>query len=259
MGAIRLFRSSVAALLFVATLGAVPAPSASMVRDTGTWCPVGVYVVSLDPTRIALGFWTPKEAGFASGVVRLVANRLRYDVRFSDELVPHRGFIASGATSLPVVVRFPSAVHVDSAVVSSLDGAPGACDPLYAPWTPSSHEVSKRNSDDIKAAAPNEPVFDAPVPLPAKPTSCAHPFVAATTISAADPGRVDRDLRVLVLVTIDVDGNPIDVDLPVPSGSRDADLRAIRAAENSRYSAQIFDCKRVIGTYVFSVDFLRNP
>jgi len=257
MGVLRFIVSWTAAtLLLAATVGASPAPVPSSLAATATkWCPIAVYVTTLDATRVAVHFWTPLPGGLASGIVALTANGSRYDVRFADELVPHRGLrIASSPRSTTLVVRFPAPVRVDSAAVTSLDApARGPCNPLYGPWSSQGRDQPIDPAGDASAA--NVVVHDAPAPIPYTPATCGTPFAPPGTVSAAEPRSVRYNGTVYVSVTVGADGKTTSADLPEPSGSAAADTAAKDAAARSTFSPQIFNCEPVAGTYTFGVVF----
>jgi TonB family protein len=79
--------------------------------------------------------------------------------------------------------------------------------------------------------------------------------VAPSTLHAFEPSAVPYDGRVDVLVTVGTDGKAIAVEVPKPSGNELADAVAKDAAARSQYAPQIFDCEKIIGTYVFAVTF----
>jgi hypothetical protein len=251
----------VAPLFAAALLGAAPSPSPPAPGGV-TWCPVSVIAIPLDASRVAFGFSTPLPSGRTSGIVRLIASGMRYDIRF-DTIVPHNGKAAAGSPEpVPFVVRFPTPVRLESAVVTSLDSpAPGPCTPLYAPWRPSLAPWLPSTADATAFArtyagrAAAAPVHDASAPVPYTPPACQNRFVAPSTLHAFEPSAVPYDGRVDVLVTVGTDGKAIAVEVPKPSGNELADAVAKDAAARSQYAPQIFDCEKIIGTYVFAVTF----
>jgi TonB family protein len=250
-------------VLAVAALLAGMASPAPPSASGGTWCPVSVVAMPLDSSRVALGFSTPLPSGRASGIVRLIAGGSRYDIRF-DTIVPHDRKTAAGSPpAVPVIVRFPAPVRLESAVVTSLDEpAPGPCSPLYAPWRPGGLASWLPSAADATFFAQTyadrtatAPVQDAPPPIAYAPPVCERRFVPPFTVKAFEPQDVAWNGRVNVVVTVGADGKALAVEVPKPSGNALADAVAKDAAARSQYAPQVFDCEKIVGTYTFSVEF----
>ena len=256
----RSVRRSIVSLLAVALIGATPAPAPPALESPATtWCPISPVVVPLDDTRIALGFSTPFPAGRASGVVTLWTADARYDVRFDDAVVLHYGRVTFGIPDpLPIVLRFPAPVHVESAVVTSLDApTPGPCDPQYVPWRARGTiavnmamqaSAYRRRAGDVAAR-------DAPPPTPYAPPDCPVRFAPAKTVRTYAPRPMRFNGTVNVLVTVSTNGRALAVETLTSSGNSAVDAVAKDAAIRAQYEAEIFDCRKIVGTYLFSVEF----
>lgn len=213
----------------------------------------------LDDTRIALGFSTPFPAGRASGIVTLRTADARYDVRFDDAVVLHYGHITAGIPyPVPIVLRFPAPVNIESAIVTSLDApTPGSCDPPYVPWR-SASSISigmESRTSAYRQRAAEAVTRDAPPPTPYVPPQCPVRFGPPKTVHAYEPRAMRYNGIVNVLVTVGTDGRALSVETVKSSGFTSVDAVAKDAAIRSRYAAEIFDCQKVVGTYVFSVEF----
>lgn len=269
----RLCSGIVVALLLVGTLGVspspAPVPSAAAADNNPTWCPILASVTILDSTRLAFYLLTPIEPGRASGTVSLYTATSRYDVRFSDAYVAKYRQPSSPQEATAFVVRFPNPVTVNTAAVTALDSpTPRPCNALYSPWLRRAPvpEAALTPEDRARSAAFRArfealPAQMAPAPVAYTPASCAQPFVAARTVAPFVPVQPYENPLfrgvVHVWVTIGVDGRAVDTEVLKTSGDDVIDAVARDAAERSLYSAETFECAKIIGTYLFGVDFTR--
>ncbi len=258
-------RVAAALAVVVATAGAAapsPVPSSAVLPG---WCNVTVGVVTaIGPTTYAFGLTTPARSGRASGTLSIFSGTGRYDVRFTDAVVPHVLGEGNDHSATPIVVRFDKPVFVQAAVVTSLDApAPVACRPFYSPY--SRHgSIGWTRIEPVAAfeqrAAAAVPV-KAPAPLPYAPAICDAPYSLPSTLRAFEPQIPDIAYtskwtgNTTVLVTVDVDGRAANAEVDTSSGHPELDAVAVDAARRSLFKAGTFDCAPVVGTYRFVVTF----
>src|SRR5260370_3889019 len=175
----------------VATAGAaVPAPAPSYSPLPG-WCNVTVGVVtSPGPATYAFGLTTPARSGRASGTLSIFSGTGRYDVRFTDVVVPHVLGDGNDHSATPIVVRFDQPAFVQAAVVTALDApAPVACKPYYTPYSRHGSVGWTR----IEPVAPLEGLaaaarpVSAPAPKPYAPAICEESCSLPSTLRAFEP------------------------------------------------------------------------
>ena len=243
------------------------APAPPTVAPPSMFCPVSVRLTAIDRTRYAIDFISPDDPQAGSGVVSLYATATRYDVRFEGVNTRRRGFAYPDA-GVPVVIRFPQPVELESAVVTSLDAPlPRPCGPLYAPWVarPNAPRSRALNAEDraredaYRTRADAATARDAPEPQPYERATCARPFVSPSTVVAVEPqtpraaSGVSGDVQ--VFVTVGTDGRARRADLWRSVGNPFADRVAVDAARRSQYTPEIYHCVPVAGDYLFTVNF----
>lgn len=248
-----------------------PPPSATPAPIAPTpagWCPLSIDVRELDYTRTRFAVsLTSLDIGRASGTVALWAGDRRYDVPFHnvvavDSRVPWKPQVA-------VVVRFPEPIALDGAVVTAIDDGGGMrpCDPWYSPWiAPARLGISVQAADESQegariaalflAAARTMAPVEAPTPV-ADPLRCTTPYRAARTVHEFEPetpGAAGAGTAV-VHVLLDPSDKISSVRISHSSGRRALDEIALRAARLSEFQGQIFRCRHVMGSYLFSIEF----
>jgi protein TonB len=112
------------------------------------------------------------------------------------------------------------------------------------------------------APAPTQGVATAAPPPPTPtPRSCAQPHQDATTVSKAEADYPEMARQqgavgtVTVKVQLTASGQVAGLGIYKGSGFSALDQEALKAARNSRYSAEVEDCQKVAGQYLFVVDF----
>jgi TonB family protein len=246
-----------------ATAGAaVPTPAPPAIPG---WCNVTVGVVTVHgPATYAFGLTTPARSGRASGTLSIYSGTGRYDVRFTDVVVPHVLGDGNDHSATPIVVRFDQPVLVQAAVVTALAApAPVACKPFYSPY--SRHgSVGWTRIEPLAAFAQRAAAAvpaRAPVPVPYAPAICAESYSLPSTLRAFEPQIPDIAFTnkwtgsTTVLVTVDVDGRAADAEVDTSSGHPELDTVAVDAARRSLFKPGMFDCAPVVGTYRFVVAF----
>jgi TonB family protein len=237
--------------------------AAKPVNHALDWCPVSVDVRTLDSMN---GLYSIRlaslDTGKASGTISLYAHDVRYDIPFSQAIVPGWGDRTTAPT--PIVVRFPRPVDFDGAYVSSLDNpTPAPCATPFVPWIRygSNHLpfgiVTTTDAAFERAAQAAVPV-DAPPPVPdARP--CETPDRRASTIHAAEPTYPREASSVsgtaTVRVILNADDSVYGVLLERSTQNDALDRSALVAARNSRYLGATFRCKPTVGVYLFLVSF----
>jgi TonB family protein len=248
-----------------------PPPSATLAPIAPTpagWCPLSTIVRDLDDTHTRFAVSLESfNTGRASGTVALWAGDRRYDVPFHnvvavDSRVPEKEQAA-------VVVRFPTPITLDGAVVTAIDDGGGMrpCDPWYSPWiAPAQLGISVQAADESEDKARIEAMFlaaartiapvEAPTPV-ADPSRCTTPYRAARTVHDFEPespqfaGKGTAFVQVLLDPSDKISG----VRIERSSGRRALDETALRAARLSEFQGQIFRCRHVMGSYLFSIEF----
>jgi TonB family protein len=254
-----------AGALVAGTAGAAPSPAAPPAAEEAGWCNVAVGVVTApSATKLAFGLTTLARSGRASGTLSIFTGTGRYDVRFTDAVVPHVLGDGNDHTATPIVVQFDRPISVLAAAVTGLATPTSVpCKPLYSPysrraaigWT---HvEPIATFEQRAAAAAP----LKAPAPVPYAPAVCEQPYTQPTTVNAFEP-QIPEIAYVqkwkgdtTVLVTVDVDGRAVDAQVERSSGHAELDDVALYAARRSSFKAGTFDCAPVVGTYLFLVSF----
>lgn len=229
-----------------------------------SWCNVTVGIVEQagGSNKIAFGLTTPAAAGRVSGTLTILTGSARYDVPFHDVAVPHVLSDGDDHSATPIVVQFPTPVPLDAAVISSLD-TPNAqpCTPYYSPYSRRfsigwSH-IESREAFIRRASA--TPAVRAPVPQPYAPAICENRITAPVAVDAFEPQTPDIAAAKkwkgdsTVLVTVDVDGRPVDAQTQTSSGHPELDALAEQAALRSRFTAATFDCAPIVGTGLYVV------
>jgi hypothetical protein len=247
------------------SVSAQTAPASPVAVPTPAWCPLSTRVRDLDDThtRYAVSFRS-LETGRASGTVALWAADRRYDVPFHNVVALDSRDRISPETSL--TVRFSAPTVLDGAVVTALDDGSGSrpCEPWFAPWVPNAPQLpggqtrQERTDEDrfvmrARAATPT----DAPAPVP-DPLTCTTPNRPGRTVRAAEPGRppsAPMSGLAVVMVLIDQSDKVIGARIQRSAGDVGLNNVALSAAQRSEYQGQIFRCHRVVGAYLFTVEF----
>ncbi len=267
----RILAFAVCMTVSIANVSAQTAPAASAspgpaATATPAWCPLSTRVSELDAThtRFAVSF-TSFDTGRASGIVALWAGDRRYDVPFHNVVAPDTRDRTTASTA--IVVRFPAPTTLDGAVVTSIedDGALRPCDPWYAPWVANMPigpdlrtPADRRAKEQFLTAARAAVAVDAPGAIAdAKP--CTTPDQPGRTVFAPEPVKpafTGTGLAV-VLVLIDPSDRIVNVRLERSSGDARLDATALTTARDSEFRGQLFRCRHVMGSYIFTVQF--NP
>jgi len=254
---VRLRVALAAAALWLAPLGAAPAPTP--VPAAG-FCPVAVNVHPLDARRAGLTFTTPSTPGPVAGTIALFGRGVRYEVPFhafslrdDQRFTPQT--IIDPATVM--VVRFPSPVAVDAAVVRTLDGR--ACRPAYQPWLASVERTPTPPA--IEEAFRRAPVVDVPRASNAPPApACANANAAPKLLKPVELDVPSSEVpigagRAILLVTIDQNGAVVRSRVLQSSGSDAADAIAVRDTAAAKFAPGLFACEPDVSTYTFAFTF----
>ena len=188
-------------------------------------------------------------------------------------------FTRTAYESGPLYVRFPQPVTLKGAYVSS---ASSSGDQLFGwdakgtvPCAPragfGARLTGAPNPSFLKTLNPRTDLDVMPSPtasigvaaLTSAPgsTDCDVPFANATVTSAASPEYPgfarDQNLggEVYVIVAVNGDGTLGDAWLYAPSGSRDLDQAALRAARQTKYKGGRVFCQAAGGDYLFHAIF----
>ena len=113
---------------------------------------------------------------------------------------------------------------------------------------------------DTGTLPPDSGPTDAPVAptLTPKP-ACSAPDVAARAVTVHSPNTPDEqqgtNATAKIRVDLDADGNVLGVSVYESAGSMELDRAALQAARASQYAPEEKDCKKIPGSYLFTVDF----
>lgn len=243
-----------------------PPPTATALPGLTTSCALSTRVRQLDDTHTLYAITLRSlEAGRSSGNVALWADDRRFDVAFHDLVTLDTRDRATPDTA--VVVRFPAPTALDGAVVTSLDedGTRRSCEPWFSPWVSTARmdparltPEQRRLEDQVLAGARAATVVDAPAAV-TDPKPCATPDQTARTTYAVEPQmpRASGGGLAVVLVLLDTSDRVIGARIQRSAGDPRLDAAALGAARGSEFQGQTFRCRRVIGAYLFSVQF--NP
>ena len=127
------------------------------------------------------------------------------------------------------------------------------------------------NPNGTEASGPPAPASTAiaatPAPTPAPPTAtpkptCPNPNEDATIKgSAVEPDYPEMAKQqgdagtTEVKVTLDATGNPVDTSVYKSSGFAILDQAALKAARATQYNAELVNCVKTAGSYLFTADF----
>lgn len=99
----------------------------------------------------------------------------------------------------------------------------------------------------------------APEPTATPKPACSAPDVAARAVTVQSPNTPDDEqstnATAKIRVDLDADGNVLGVSVYESAGSMELDRAALQAARASRYAPEEKDCKKIPGSYLFTVDF----
>jgi hypothetical protein len=239
-------------------------PASPAAAPPAAWCPLNTRVRDLDDThtRYAVSFGA-FEKGRASGIIALWAGDRRYDVPFRDAVAVD----SRDRTAVPsaVVVRFAAPTKLDGAVVTSIDegGTLRPCDPWFSPWVANQpfapdrrSRAERRPEEQFLAAARAAAPTDAPAPV-TDPAPCASPYRSGRTVYAPGPAtpRGAGTGLAMVLVVLDPADKIFSTRIERSAGNPILDATALGAARGSEFQGQIFRCRHVMGSYLFSVNF----
>jgi TonB family protein len=243
------------ALVFV-PLGAGGQTMPNPVPSAGP-CSVRVNLWAVDAKRVALRFFTSGAPGPLSGTVALYAGDRRYDVPFrnayaiSDRDEGH-------ADVVPVIVRFPAAIHVDAVIVTAVDApAPPSCVPSATPYIEPKYDAVDAESERAERGRADSLIpIDAPAPI-TLPRSCRVRNVPGRVVSAAEPRTRSAGSGgvAYVAVSLDASDHVTGARIQTSSGDAEQDAVALDAARRSTYENAIFDCVKRPGTYVIGIGF----
>jgi TonB family protein len=246
--------ASLVSVLIARGAAAQPAPSPS--ADPTARCDVSFMVRRIDATRVALSFRTGGPSRPVSGTAALYEGDRRYDIAFRNAYA--RQPDGSRGDVIPVVIRFPSPVAIDAAIVTSIDQpSQPACSEETNPWIASKFDAEFYAPDDaaLRARTAGLVAQDAPPPV-ILPHACAVRAAQARTISAAQPNVWSGDGRMAsVLVSLDTGDNVVRTRIVRSTGEPRLDNAALDAARRTRYATMIFNCTKLAGDYIFSVSF----
>lgn len=125
--------------------------------------------------------------------------------------------------------------------------------PSAPPGTPGPIEAT--TGPDILGPPTGPTSSPAPTPKPA----CSAPDVPARTLVVQSPSVPDSAPQTgtpaKIRVDLDASGNVRGVSVYESTGSMELDQAALSAARDSRYAPEEIDCKKVAGSYLFTVDF----
>jgi hypothetical protein len=186
--------------------------------------------------------------GPVSGTLTIYAGDGRYDIPIHDlEVASTLDF----ANLAPLVVRFPSAVHIDAAYLSSVDGSNGGhCD-----LTSGLSMFPQSNNAYTKRALAGTPV-DAPPPVN-DPAPCDKPYAKAHILTFAgpgappDPSTSDEFGAAMIMVHIAPDGSIIDLTPLPPRAATELEKAALAVARASTYAPEVVRCKPIDSIYIY--------
>lgn len=141
------------------------------------------------------------------------------------------------------------AMHVPRARSSNPLSPPGVAIATEAPGPP-----------DTGTVPPDSGPTDGPiVPTPTPKPACSAPDVAARAVTVQSPNTPDdmqgTNATAKIRVDLDAQGGVLGVSVYESAGSMELDRAALQAARASRYAPEEKDCKKIPGSYLFTVDF----
>lgn len=258
--------AALACVLTAAAASAQTVPAATVLPGVTAPCALSTRVRQLDDTHtlyaVSLRSW---ETGRGSGIVALWAGDRRYDVAFRNLVTLDTRDVTTPDTA--VVVRFPVPTALDGAVVTSLEEGvtTRSCEPWFSPWVSTARmdparltREQRRLEEQVLAGARAAAIVDAPAAI-GDPRPCTTPDRTARTTYAVEPEmpRASGGGLAVVLVLLDTSDHLISARIQRSAGDPRLDAAALGAARGSEFQGQTFRCRRVIGGYLFSVQF--NP
>jgi hypothetical protein len=264
-----------------AALAAAPAPGASAAADAGSQCPARVFdVVPLDvktaPSRtyaIIFEASLPNSAHL-SGSIALYHGDDRYEVPFP-EAVASGWYAATLPEVTPVVVQLPSALSVDAAYLSALDGTNGGPCAIAYPWLPRHDQpraglktVLDTFEDSVRKKAAHVTPIEAAAPVHEGAPPCAVPnalpyvtqHVAPVGLS---PGEEAAEGIFISEVSLADTGSVEDAWLWGWAGTAGVaeglNRVAVQTAKSALYAPEKFRCKSVASIYFSVMSFRQSP
>ncbi|MBV9646188.1 MAG: hypothetical protein JO043_01850 [Candidatus Eremiobacteraeota bacterium] len=199
-----------------------------------------------------------------SGTLALFAGDDRYDVNFSDVLARGR---ADSRSAVPIVVRFPAAVHIDRGYIAAL-GAPRvqscvtmtreADDPQASGRIPAWFGALLERTRELH-------VVEAPRPQKEARAQCSlqnrRAYAKSLATPSVLPGALPSELQskpvdVPVLVMLSDSGSVLDARPAHPSSLPALDDAAVDAARRSAFVPQLVRCRPQGGEYLFVMTYL---
>jgi hypothetical protein len=231
-------------------------------------CPFHVAVVAgLDrEPQVSQNYAVALESEFpqgnASGTLVFYAGNDRYEASFENAAPSVRG--ESPDTATPIVVQFPSAVHVDAAYVGSVEmPIAGYCNPDNVWLADEVGEAATTSSSDLarfRKAAAHSAAVDASPPQEDAPPSCDHPDVAAhptqmPTGAAALMQALQKSTAatsVAIAVALTPSGTIAATKVLLSTAGHTAEEEALHEALHTSYTAEQFRCEPIASTYIFT-------
>jgi TonB family protein len=110
----------------------------------------------------------------------------------------------------------------------------------------------------MSARAQEQPASPSPAATPSASVTCPHPYVEARIATASQPESPplarDASGEVAVQVTLDAKGHLLEAHV-IASSLAILDASALKAARNSTYRPEIFNCQAVASAYTFIVTY----
>jgi hypothetical protein len=255
-----------------------PKPSPAPTEGAQQQCPVRVFdVISLAPNKngpssaYVLSFETAgPSAGRLGGIVSLFSGNDRYDVHVPDVVAAGSAASTLGSAT-PAVVHLPSAVTVDAAYLSALDGPNGGpCDAAFV-WLkqpPSARQsalttVLQKFEENLRGQAAGVKPIDATPAVAQAAPSCTKPNEPPKVVRRAQIVMVGGDqMAAGVLITeaaLSDTGSVVDAWIwgwaGAPGTLSSLGDFALQETKASGYSPGTFRCKNVASIYLGVVSF----
>jgi periplasmic protein TonB len=113
----------------------------------------------------------------------------------------------------------------------------------------------------LNTGPPAQPVAAAPTPAPTPARACANPNADAIATDKVTPDmpEIARQMGATgtaqIKVTLDENGRVTDANVYKSTNNRALDQAALQAAKQSKYAAEVRNCVKVAGSYLYTVTF----
>jgi hypothetical protein len=231
---------------------------------------VRAYALKDKPNELVFGVWADDGPAKASGSIIAYVNGGKYELPFTDAVIPDER--DASAVPTPIVVQFDAPAAFESAYLGSIEGTPCAIHSPFItkPLTQAGTEsigngtvYPARDWNAYLAKASSMPPLHAPAPQPEDKPECKRMYADATISDLQIPqhpklAKTDFSGLIVVRVALDPNGKATALRLDKPDSDKAYDNSALIAATQTKYTSEIYRCKPVSTAYYYEANFASN-